>query len=134
MSEYYDDPYSFNYATQIKGPKITTGEKTNPRTAPPSTRNFNVFNPNRVPKENKENNEFNQESNERNRNLNKVQVKDNNNNNNFDDLQGNIDLDKNVYDEKTKEFKNETNDFEEELPLLEGIILMIKLNFIKLYF
>jgi hypothetical protein len=114
MSEYYDDPYSFNYATQNKGPKITSGEKTNSRTAPPSVRNFNVFNPNKVRKENKESVENNQE--------NKILNKVHDNNNNFDELKGNIDLDKNVYDDKTKEYKNEINDFEEELPLLEGIL------------
>ena len=117
MTEYYDDPYSFNYATQIKGPNTSSSSSAekNKNTNTPPTKNVNVFNPNRVQKEK---NAFNEDN--TNQNLNRGQ--DYNNNNNFDGLQGNIDLDKNVVDEKTKEYRNDTYDFEEELPLLEGKI------------
>jgi hypothetical protein len=116
MTEYYDDPYSFNYAIQNKGQKNCS----NPVIKNPPLKNLNVFNPNIYvqPKETEEN-QFNEENPQKNKILNKSQV-----NNNIEELKGNIDFDKNVYEEKTiqKEYKNQDIDFDEELPLLEGKI------------
>ena len=108
MSENYDDPYSYNYTTT----KIKSGNTHEINSAP--VKNFNVFNPNKVQKEsNNQTSKFNEENPEKNQNDKRNQEY------NFDGLQGTIDLDKNTYD-KPKDNKIDENDYDEEIPLLEG--------------
>lgn len=115
----YSDPYNFNYATPIKPTKINSEPATNePRKIP--NKGFNVFNPNRpkqpvtnaIPNINTNTNTFTNVS------LNNPQN---------DELQGTIDMNKNVYDKSN----NYNYDDGEELPLLEGIL--VYLCYLKLF-
>lgn len=110
MSEYYD-PYNFNYTTPMK--KGSAGTNTFNEDKPKPVGGFKVFNPTKPVQV------FENEK------VNKNVVKLNNGNvsianitnNQFEDLQGNIDLDKNVY---AKTNTPGSYDDGEEIPLLEG--------------
>lgn len=103
----YSDPYIFSYLTPIKPGKINSEQVT---TEQRSTHNkgFNVFNPNKpkqpvvnaIPNTIQNPNSF-------------TNVSLNTQN---DELQGNIDMNKNVYDKS----KNYNYDDGDELPLMEG--------------
>lgn len=99
----YSDPYNFNYATPIKATKITSEQATNEQRNIPN-KGFNVFNPNR-PKQPVVNAIPNTNT------FTNVSL-----NNQNDELQGNIDMNKNVYDKSN----NYNYDDGEEIPLLEG--------------
>lgn len=116
MSDSYSDPYNFNYSTPIKPAKINSEQVTNePRNVP--AKGFNVFNPNRpkqpvvntIPDTNKNN-------------FTNVSL-----NNQNDELQGNIDMNKNVYDKSN----NYNYDEGEEVPLLEGKFQFLIYKIIK---
>jgi len=110
MSE-YSDPYNFNYATPTKPVKINSEQLTNEIKGIPA-KGFNVFNPNK-PKQPVINTIPNTN------NFSNVSL-----NNPTDDLQGNIDLNKNVYDKPN----NYNFDDGEEIPLLEGKIYFFKIK------
>ncbi len=100
----YDDPYNFNYTTPIKGTRTVSNNKTDENNNPAT--GFKVFNPKqpmRVAPNNSNNANFS--------NLNE---------NKFDELQGNIDLDKNAYEKPNN--NNGNLDEIDEIPLLEGFL------------
>jgi len=101
----YSDPYNFNYATPIKQTKIIQNPNNGVQNNIPN-KGFNVFNPSRGKQQ--PINIANPINNFSNANL----------NNQNDELQGNIDMDRNAYDKKN----NDNNVYEdgEEIPLLEG--------------
>ena len=115
MNDYYDDPYSFNYTTQVKGGNISSNRNDdNVFQSPNKGKGFNVFNPNKLKNNSNETKTSENVRSGFNEKSNRSQE------GNIDELQGTIDLDKNSY-EKPKENKNTEYDSEEEIPLLEGI-------------
>ena len=100
----YSDPYNFNYATPIK-PKGLVNNNRPQQT--PGAPGFNVFNPYQG-----------------NNNFNRINLNDQNENK-IDDLQGNIDLDKNAY------AKTQYEDGE-EIPILEGILKYLLFFFFRI--